>query len=247
MLFYGPPGTGKTYISKRLAEETQLAFCTIKPSDLASVWVHGSQMLIKQLFERAASLAEKNDRGCLLLIDEFDSIAPKRTVEDNSHQAGEVAELLTQLNDCVEKNVYVIGTTNRLDAIDSSILRHGRLDSIVYFNIPDLECRKQLFEIELQKRPHEDNISIDELARLTEGYTSSDISYMVKETARNAFEACLMTDDKHVVKISEKMLREVIAGTRPSVTRDDMRRYEKMRDDYINHSKNERPRIGFLT
>jgi len=247
MLFYGPPGTGKTYISMRLAEESQLAFCSIKPSDLASVWVHGSQMLIKQLFERATSLAEKNDRGCLLLIDEFDSIAPKRTVEDNSHQAGEVAELLTQLNDCVEKNVYVIGTTNRLDAIDPGILRHGRLDSIVYFNIPDLECRKQLFEIELLKRPHEENISIDELGRLTEGYTSSDISYMVKETAMNAFEASLRTDDKHVVKISEKMLKEVIAGTRSSVTRDDIRRYEKMRDDDINHSRNERPRIGFLT
>lgn len=246
MLFYGPPGTGKTYISMRLAEESRLEFCALKPSDLASIWVHGSQMLIKQLFERATSLAEKNGRGCLLLIDEFDSIAPKRTVEDNGHQAGEVAELLTQLNDCVEKNVYVIGTTNRLDAIDPSVLRHGRMDSIVYFSIPDLACRKQLFEIELLKRPHEEDISLDELGRLTEGYTGSDISYMVKETARQAFEACLTAADRNMVKISEKMLKEVIAGTRPSVSRDDVRRYEKMRDDYLKHSKNDRPRIGFL-
>ena len=247
MLFYGPPGTGKTYISKRLAEESHLEFCAIKPSDLASVWVHGSQMLIKQLFEQASSLAKKNGRGCLLLIDEFDSVAPKRTVEDHGHQAGEVAELLAQLNDCVEKNVYVIGTTNRLDAIDPGVLRHERMDSVIFFNIPDIECREQLFEIELQKRPHEDNINIEELARQTEGFTSSDISYIVKETARNAFEECLMRGDKHVVKISERMLKEVISATRPSVTRDDVRRYEKMRDDYLKHDKNERPRIGFLT
>lgn len=136
-------------------------------------------------------------------------------------------------------------------AVEQKLLSEEDCAYAVYlltiFNIPDLECRKQLFEIELLKRPHEEKICIDELARLTEGYTSSDISYMVKETARNAFEACLMTGDKPVVKISEKMLKEIIAGTRPSVTRDDMRRYEKMRDDYIKHSKNERPRIGFIT
>lgn len=247
MLFYGPPGTGKTYISMRLAEETDLEFCSIKPSDLASIWVHGSQMLIKQLFEQASSLAKKNGRGCLLLIDEFDSLAPKRTVEDHGHQAGEVAELLTQLNDCVENNVYVIGTTNRLDAIDPGVLRHERMDSIIFFNLPDIECRRQLFEIELLKRPHEDNINIEELVRQTEGFTSSDITYIVKETARNAFEACLVAGDKYVVKISEQMLKEVISATRPSVTRDDVRRYERMRDDYLRHNKNERPRIGFLT
>jgi len=168
-------------------------------------------------------------------------------VEDHGHQAGEVAELLAQLNDCVEKNVYVIGTTNRLDAIDPGVLRHERMDSVIFFNIPDIECREKLFEIELQKRPHEDNINIEELARQTEGFTSSDISYIVKETARNAFEECLMRGDKHVVKISERMLKEVISATRPSVTRDDVRRYEKMRDDYLKHDKNERPRIGFLT
>ena len=69
---------------------------------------------------------------------------------------------------------------------------------------------------------------------------------MVKETARQAFEACLTAADRNMVKISEKMLKEVIAGTRPSVSRDDVRRYEKMRDDYLKHSKNDRPRIGFL-
>ena len=97
----------------------------------------------------------------------------------------------------------------------------------------------------MNKRPHDTNINIEELARLTDGYTSSDISYMVKETARNAFEACLQHEDKPIIKISETMLREVIKATRPSVSREDVRRYEKMRDEFVENNRKERPRIGF--
>lgn len=246
MLFYGPPGTGKTYISMRLAEECGLEFCSVKPSDLGSIWVHGSQSLIKELFEKAEQKAKKNGRGCLLLIDEFDAIVPKRTANTSDNQAGEVAEFLTQLNDCVEKNIYVIGTTNCLDRIDKAIIRKGRIDEIVYVGMPDMECRRQLFEIELQKRPHEEGIDINELARLTDGFTSSDISYMVKETARNAFEACLKKKGEDIVKINETMLKEVIKTTKPSVSRDDVKLYEKMRDEYVMRNENERPKIGFL-
>ena len=152
---------------------------------------------------------------------------------------------LTQLNDCVEKNVFVIGTTNRLDAIEPALLRHGRLDSIMYVGLPDLDCRKQIFEIELSKRPHEGDIDMEELARITDGYTSSDISYMVKETARNAFEASIQLEDNAVVKISEAMLRDVVKATRPSVTRAEVRKYERMRDEYLKNSRTERRKVGF--
>ena len=245
MLFYGAPGTGKTFISKRLAEECGLAVCTVKPSDLGSIWLHGSQGLIKELFTKAAFKAKQNKRGCILLIDEFDALVGARDKRGNEHQADEVAEWLAQLNDCVEKNVFVIGTTNCLDRIDKAVIRHGRIDQVLYIGLPDEECRKQLFEIELNKRPHDTGINVEELARLTDGYTSSDISYMVKETARNAFEACLQHEDEPIVKISETMLRDVIKATRPSVSREDVRRYEKMRDEFVENSRKECPRIGF--
>ena len=169
---------------------------------------------------------------------------PKRTSENRDQQAGEVAEFLVQLNDCVEKNVYVIGTTNCLDRIDKAVIRKGRIDQVIYIGMPDDECRRQLFEIELQKRPHEKTIDFGELARLTKGYTSSDISYIVKETARNAFDACLKGKAKRVVKISQEMITDVISVTRPSVSDADVARYEKMRDEYVNH-QNERRKIGF--
>lgn len=245
MLFYGAPGTGKTFISERLAEECGMSVCSVKPSDLGSIWLHGSQGLIKELFTKAAFKAKQNKRGCILLIDEFDALCGARDARGNEHQADEVAEWLTQLNDCVEKNVFVIGTTNCLDRIDKAVIRHGRIDQVLYIGLPDEECRKQLFEIELNKRPHDTNIDVEELARLTDGYTSSDISYMVKETARNAFEACLQHEDKPIIKISETMLRDVIKSTRPSVSREDVRRYEKMRDEFVENNRKERPRIGF--
>lgn len=246
MLFYGAPGTGKTFISQRLAEECGMSVCSVKPSDLGSIWLHGSQGLIKDLFKKAEEKAWKNKKGCILLIDEFDALCGARDARGNEHQADEVAEWLTQLNDCVEKNVFVIGTTNCLDRIDKAVIRHGRIDQVLYVGLPDIECRKQLFTLELNKRPHDADIDVNELALLTEGYTSSDISYMVKETARNAFEASIKNDNCEIVKISETMLREVITQTRPSVSSDEMRKYERMRDDYMKRSNKERPRIGFL-
>lgn len=246
MLFYGAPGTGKTFISQKLAEECGLEFCSVKPSDLGSIWLHGSQGLIKELFQKAEAKAKKNKKGCILLIDEMDALCCDRSAKGNEHQADEVAEWLTQLNDCVEKNVFVIGTTNCLDRIDKAIIRSGRIDQVLYVGLPDEECRRQLFEIELNKRPHDTDIDIVELARITDGYTSSDISYMVKETARNAFEASIKDEGQGLVKISEAMLRDVVKSTRPSVTSDEVKRYEKMRDDYTKRNKNERPRIGFV-
>ena len=247
MLFYGPPGTGKTYISQRLAEQTGLAYCAIKPSDLASIWVHGSQQLIRDLFDKAVKLARENKRGCLLLIDEFDAVAGKRTEDNHDHQSGEVAELLTQLNDCIEKNVYVIGTTNFLNRIDKAVIRKGRIDEVVFVGMPDADCRKQLFELELKKRPHDEEIDTDLLSRLTDGYTSSDISYIVKETARNSFEESIKSMDKSVVKITQKMLEDVIKATRPSVTKEEVREYEKMRDEYIRKDGTGRRKIGFIS
>ena len=245
MLFYGPPGTGKTFLSMKLAEECGMEVCSIAPSDLASIWLHGSQRLIMELFNTAIEKAKNSERGCLVLIDEFDAVVPKRTSENRDQQAGEVAEFLVQLNDCVNKNVYVIGTTNCLDRIDKAVIRKGRIDQVIYVGMPDKECRRQLFEIELQKRPHEQTIDFEKLASLTEGYTSADISYIVKETSRNAFEASLEARGRRVVKINQKMLADVISITRPSVSDADVLRYERMRDEYLNNNKNERRRIGF--
>lgn len=245
MLFYGPPGTGKTYVSMRLAEECGLDVCTIRPSDLGSIWLHGSQSLIKELFKNAEEKARRNGKGCLLLVDEFDAICGKRDVLGKENQADEVAEWLTQLNDCVEKNVFVVGTTNCIERIDKAVIRHGRIDQVVFIGMPDLECRKQIFEIELDKRPHTIGIDTMELAQMTQGFSSSDVAYVVKETAIRAFEASISSWNGRIVRISEGMLKETIREARPSLTPDEVKQYEKTRDEFLQQCREERRKIGF--
>lgn len=247
MLFYGPPGTGKTFITQKLAEECQMDFFSIKPSDLGSIWIHGSQGLIKDLFNEASSRAQRNKRGCLLLVDEIDALCGKREGDNNESRAGEVAEWLTQLNDCVEKRVYVIGTTNCIDRIDKAVLRHGRIDYVMYIGMPDMECRWEIFEIELARRPHHDNIDTLRLATLTDGFTSSDIAFIVKDASRRAFEATIHQGDSYaLVKISQDLLEQVIREARPSVTSEDLRRYEKLRNEFLHLEHDKRPRVGFV-
>jgi transitional endoplasmic reticulum ATPase len=244
LLLIGPPGTGKTYLSMRLAEECGMACSVINPSDLGSIYVHGSQSMIKELFDKAEQQARESHQGVLLIFDEFDAFCPKRTPEDRNNQSGEVAEFLVQLNNCIERNIYVVGTTNCPDRIDKAVIRKGRIDEVIYVGMPDEHCREQLFEYELKKRPHDEGIDLKKLVQLTAGYTSSDIAYLVKESARCAFEASIAANDT-VTNISQSLLEGLIERTSPSVSTADLHRYERLRDEFTQRNKEDRRKVGF--
>lgn len=242
-ILFGPPGNGKSFIAGKLAEEAQLPYAIINPSDLGSIYMHGSQNMIADLFNKCEEEAKRNKRGVLLVFEEFDSLVPRRDSQGNNHQENEVAEFLTRLNNCAEKGIYVIATTNRIDSIDPAISRRrGRADLIIYVGLPDDEARRELLELELEKRPHE-HIDLDLLVKLTDGYTSSDISYVVKECARRAFEKSIKTDS--LVKITQQLMENVISNTMPSVTSEELREYEKSRDAFSKVKKGPKSRIGY--
>lgn len=236
MLLYGPPGCGKTFVAEKFAEETGFNFIMVKSSDLASSFVHGSQEKIAQLFKQAEQKAP-----IVICFDEFDALVPDRSNPAAQYSASEVNEFLSQLNNCSERGIFVVATTNRPDKIDPAVLRTGRIDKQVYVPLPDKEARKEMFMIHLKDRPFDaNNINTDKLSEMTEGFIASDIAYVVNDAAMVA----AFTDQE----ITEELLEMSIKNTHPSLRQDTLSIYEDIRRKMENTERSNltRPRIGFV-
>lgn len=233
MLLYGPPGCGKSFFAEKFAEETGFNFILVKASDLGSIYVHGSQGKIADLFKKA-----EENAPTVLCFDEFDAFVPNRS-SDNSggNQAGEVNEFLSQLNNCSKRGIFVIATSNRPDKVDPAVLRTGRIDKQVYVPMPDATARKLMFELYLKDRPCGE-IDSDTLAKKTDGYVASDIAYIVNEAATIA---AFNRED-----ITQDLLIKTIEGIKPSIGKDLLKEYEAMRDKMEGITRtNALPRVGF--
>lgn len=233
MLLYGPPGCGKSFIAEKFAEEAGYNYMFVKSSDLASIYVHGSQEKIGKLFDDA-----RKNAPAIINFDEFEALVPDRSKVNNASESGEVNEFLSQMNNCGKDRVFVIASSNRPDLIDPAVRRKGRLDQIIYIPVPDKEARKEIFKIHMSGRPAKKNIDYIKLADMTENYVASDIAYIVNDAAVRAFE-----DD---VEISQDLLEEVIKENTPSISAKDLQFYENIRKQLENNQNIETRRpIGF--
>lgn len=233
MLLYGPPGCGKTFVAEKFAEETGFNFALVKSSDLASSYLHGSQEKIAQLFKQAEAKAP-----VVLCFDEFDALVPDRSNPGSQYVTSEVNEFLSQLNNCAQRGIFVVATSNRPDKIDPAVLRTGRIDKQVYVPLPDREARREMFLLHLKGRPCE-NLDAERLADLSDGYIASDIAYVVNDAAMTA----AFTDQP----ISEEILETAIANTRPSLRKETLRTFEDIQSRMEGiERRNIRP-IGFTS
>ena len=240
ILLYGPAGCGKTYFAERMAEEVNINFMKISPDDLSSIYVHGTQQKIGELFKKAEQKAP-----VLLFFDEFDCMVPQRTSDVNKqYQTDEVDEFLTMLNNTAKRGIYVVAATNRPQNIDSSVLRNGRMDEKIYIPMPDKETRASLFRHELDTRPISGNVNYCALADLTNGYNCSDISHIVKTAARKKFNLAIASSVNEAIR--QEDLEEAILHTIPSVSETDIRAFERVKRDFTPRAiVGEEPRIGF--
>lgn len=233
MLLYGPPGCGKSFIAEKFAEEAGYNYMFVKSSDLASIYVHGSQEKIGKLFDDA-----RKNAPAIINFDEFEALVPDRSKVNNASESGEVNEFLSQMNNCGKDRVFVIASSNRPDLIDPAVRRKGRLDHVIYIPVPDKEAREGMFKIHMQDRPAEPNIDYALLAEKTENYVASDIAYIVNDAATRAFE-----DD---TEISQAILEEVIEENLPSLNAKDIQFYDGLKSKLEQSSKQESRRpIGF--
>lgn len=180
-LFYGPPGCGKTFFARKIAERIGYNFIEIKPSDIGSTYVHGTQLELRRLFDEARTKAP-----CILFIDEIEAMAPSRTNSDVSfHYKAEVNELLTQLDNKQNEGLIIIGATNLISNIDDAVLRPGRFDKKIFIGPPDLKARAEAFRLYLDNYP-QDKLRYDLIAELSENYTYAEIEYICNEIKRQA-------------------------------------------------------------
>jgi transitional endoplasmic reticulum ATPase len=181
VLLYGPPGTGKTLLAKAVANESEANFISIKGPEVLSKWVGESERAVREVFRKARQAAPT-----IIFFDELDSITPVRGTGLSSSQVTErvISQILTELDGLEElKDVVVIGATNRLDIVDPALLRPGRFDRLLEVPVPDLDARKQILRIHLEKKPLAEDVKIDILAEKTEGYTGADLAALANTTA----------------------------------------------------------------
>lgn len=227
LLFYGPSGCGKTYFAEKIAEEVGVNFMKIVPDDIASTLVHGVQEKLADVFRRAAKSAPT-----LIFFDEFDAMVPHRSCDDRNYQNGEVNEFLCLLNNASEKGIYVLAATNHPERIDKAVLRTGRIDELIYVDMPNKEARESLFRLALSKLPTEEGIDFVKLADMTKGYNYGDISYIIKVASRKMFNASIAEKEKPYKVITQGLLEDTITHKAPSVSSKDLREYERIRSEF---------------
>lgn len=234
LLFYGPPGCGKTFFAEKFAEETGFNYQYVRGSDVASPYIDGGKGKIADIFNEA-----RQNAPTILFLDEVDSLIRDRSAHNNATTAGAVNEFLTQLNNCGKDGVLVIAATNKPTDIDEAALRAGRLELKYYIPQPDKETRKRMFQIGIGKRNYDFGIDYDLLAERTENYVSADISLVIDTAARLAFR-------RKIGKLTMSLLEEAISQTKPSLTLEQIKRHEDIRDKFMGIKKsNERRKIGF--
>lgn len=184
MIMYGPPGNGKTMIARAVAQTMGSAFISIEGPELMSKYVGVGEQRLREKFEEAQTKG-----NCVIFIDEIDSIASVRSETAAEYQVSIVATLLNLMDGMKNNNVFVIGATNRINAIDPALRRPGRFDLEFEVPLPATAARLDILQkyIKLdRKHLFDENVTVQTLKRiadLTNGYSGADLSLLYREAA----------------------------------------------------------------
>jgi transitional endoplasmic reticulum ATPase len=186
VLFYGPPGCGKTLMAKAIANECGANFISVKGPELLNMWFGGSEANVRELFDKARAASP-----CILFFDEMDSIARARGSGGGGGSSETSDRVINQILSEIDgmgsgKTLFIIGATNRPDILDPGIMRPGRLDQLIYIPLPDHPARVGIFKANLRKSPVADDISYEQLADVTDGFSGADITEICQRAAKNA-------------------------------------------------------------
>ncbi len=176
VLIHGPSGTGKTLLAKAVATESEANFISIRGPELLSKWVGESERGVREVFRRARTAAP-----CVIFFDEIDALAPIRGAGGDSMVTERVvSQLLTELDGIrALSGVVVIAATNRVDMVDTALLRPGRFDKLLFIPLPDKDTRKRILEINVRGKPITKDVNIDKIVDMTDGFSGAEVSAVV--------------------------------------------------------------------
>ena len=182
VLLHGPPGTGKTLIAKAVATEIDANFQTISGPEIMSRYHGESEERLREVFETA-----EEAEPAIVFIDEIDSIAPQRDNTEGDVERRVVAQLLSLMDGLRDRGqITVIGTTNRIDAVDPALRRGGRFDREAEIGAPDTHGRAEILRIHTREMPLAEDIDLTQYASSTHGFVGADLESLVREAAMNA-------------------------------------------------------------
>ncbi len=182
-LLVGPPGTGKTLLAKAVAGEAKVPFFSLSGSDFVEMFVGVGASRVRDLFNQA-----KDKSPAIIFIDEIDAIGRARGKNNitgsNDERENTLNQLLTEMDGFgTNTNVIVLAATNRADVLDKALMRAGRFDRQIYVDLPDLNERKEIFEVHLKPIKTSETLDLEFLARQTPGFSGADIANVCNEAA----------------------------------------------------------------
>ncbi|MDR5588784.1 MULTISPECIES: ATP-dependent zinc metalloprotease FtsH [Clostridium] len=208
VLLVGPPGTGKTLLAKAISGEAGVPFFSISGSDFVEMFVGVGASRVRSLFEDA-----KKNAPCLIFIDEIDAVGRQRGAglgggHDEREQT--LNQLLVEMDGFgANEGIIMIAATNRPDILDPALLRPGRFDRQVLVGIPDVKGREEILKVHTRKKPLEESVELNVLAKRTPGFSGADLENLANEAALLA----VRRDKKRIsMQDMEEAITRVIAG-----------------------------------
>jgi len=193
LLLYGPPGTGKTLLARAIAGESGATFISINQEDVSTQGLQGiSEDRVAKLFQEIAQMTARGEK-VVLFFDELDAIAPDRSASSTSSSKSSVVTMLLKAFDGMnsDSNVFLVATTNRVNAIDPAIRRPGRFDRQILVDLPTPEGREAIIRVHMARilkkstAPEEmfaENFEPEFLGLHTEGYSGADLEFLLMST-----------------------------------------------------------------
>ncbi|MBN8593172.1 MAG: ATP-dependent zinc metalloprotease FtsH [Anaerolineae bacterium] len=185
VLLVGPPGTGKTLMARAVAGEANVAFFSIAASEFVEMFVGVGASRVRDLFKRA-----KDAAPAIVFIDEIDAVGRQRGAGlggGNDEREQTLNQLLSEMDGFDQtESIIVMAATNRPDVLDPALLRPGRFDRQVTVALPDRTGRLDMLKIHTRGKPLAEDISLEDVAKATIGFSGADISNLANESALTA-------------------------------------------------------------